>query len=106
MMEHFHIHHLPVTIDGKLAGLISSRDIKLLMSFSDVSPDSIFLSDIYQKDVYQVEPDVPIHYVTDEMVSRHYDCALVVQKDQLVGIFTSTDVCKALSHIVQQKDEE
>ena len=49
MREH-KIKHLPVLEGGKLVGILSDRDVKLVESFLDVNPEKVRVDDAYTPD--------------------------------------------------------
>jgi len=103
MMSELQIRHLPVMEQNKVVGVISDRDIKSVLSIAGVFSEKTLIKDICHENPYQVSPDTPLHEVVDEMAEKHYGCALVIQNENLVGVFTTVDVCKTLSELLQQR---
>jgi acetoin utilization protein AcuB len=103
MHEH-DIRHLPVTEHGKLIGIISDRDIKLLLSedFKIESKDELKVRDAYVVDPYIVDVCEPLERVLDTMAERHIGSALVTKKGKLVGIFTGVDACRHFAELIRQ----
>ncbi|OGW77788.1 MAG: hypothetical protein A2Z83_04275 [Omnitrophica bacterium GWA2_52_8] len=99
MMTRFQIHHLPVTKDGKLFGILSDRDLKVTVG---LSPQSLRLADVCREQPYQVPPNTPLSQVLDEMALNHFGSALVVKDGKLIGIFTTIDACRTLSSLLKQ----
>jgi acetoin utilization protein AcuB len=99
------IHHLPVTRDGVLAGILTDRDIKLALGPDLDSPPERELSvrDVYQPDSYIVEAGALLDDVAAAMAERHIGSALVTRGGKLVGIFTSTDACRALARVLRDQ---
>lgn len=100
MMVERGVQHLPVLAAGKLVGILSDRDIKLVESFRDVDPEATKVSEAFTPDPYVVSPDKPLADVCREMEARHYGSALVCEGDKLVGIFTWIDALKALNQML------
>jgi len=100
LMALYNIRHLPVVREGRLAGIVSDRDIKMAVGLVKSSPNLVLVDDICQEHPYTVSPDTKLRDVADEMAARRYGSVLVVQDDVLVGIFTTVDACKALSEII------
>ncbi len=100
VMKKHDIRHLPVLHGGKLVGIVSDRDLRLLESLPDVSPTLITVSDAMTTSVYAVSPETPIHEVVRNMAAHKYGSAVVMQGDKVVGIFTTVDVCKAFLALV------
>ncbi len=100
MMKEYKIRHLPVLNGGNLVGIISERDIQLLMSFPDVDKNKCTVEDAFTPDPYQTKPEAPLDAVCSEMASHKYGCALVVDNKKLVGIFTWVDALNAMNHLM------
>lgn len=96
LMKKYNIRHLPVIADGKVAGILSDRDIKLTSGFEEVDIAEVSVADICVTKPYIVSPDSLLTEVAEEMASKHYGSAVVVQNSKLVGIFTTVDACRAL----------
>lgn len=98
MAEH-DIRHLPVTDDGRLAGVVTQRDIGLVLDPELDLPfhEELRVRSVCSLDAYVVEPDTPLDDVVDEMARRRIGSALVARDGRLLGIFTVTDACRLLA---------
>lgn len=96
--------HLPVlNSEGKIVGIISDRDMRLLTP-SALTPVSleeqnkIFsetpLTSAMTRDPQCVLPDSEVGHAIERMQSHKIQCVLVEEKGKLCGIFTATDVMK------------
>ncbi len=103
LMKEKQIRHLPVMDQDKIVGIISDRDVKLVLSLVLTTPQSLKIKDIAHGSVYTVHPETPIDQVADEMASKHYGCAVVEDNHKIVGIFTVLDGLKAISDICHQR---
>jgi acetoin utilization protein AcuB len=105
MMEQHGIHHLPVLRDGRLAGVISNRDVSLAGDVLDRNEGGIGLPvwAICSRDPYVVEIDTRLDVVADEIANRHIGSALVVKHGKLAGIVTTTDLCRALAVLLRER---
>ncbi len=93
-----HVHHLPVTENGRLAGIITDRDIKLLLGPELGSPDprELTVEDAYVAHSYIVDLETPLVDVLAAMLEHHLGAALVTGHGRLAGIFTAMDACRVL----------
>jgi len=100
MWEH-QIRHLPVTQDGELIGVVSERDIGLVLaSRSGDDPAHMTVRETYSANPYTVDLHTPLVEVLSHMARDQLGSALVTRQGKLVGIFTATDACAAFaSHL-------
>lgn len=94
------IRHLPVMSDGKLLGVLSDRDIKTAMGFKGANSKRLRCGDLCSESVYVTHRDSPLAAVANELATKHYGSAVVTERDEVVGIFTTTDACRALSSVL------
>lgn len=102
-MREYGIRHLPVLQGGRLVGILSDRDVKLVETFRDVDPEKVTVEDAYTPDPYITRPDAPLDEVSTAMMERKYGCVLVADNKKLVGIFTWIDALRAMSEILNQR---
>jgi acetoin utilization protein AcuB len=95
VMKKHDIRHLPVLHGGKLVGIVSDRDLRLIEALADVNPALMTVSDAMASTVYSVSPETPIHEVVSMMAAHKYGSAVVMKNGKVIGIFTTVDVCKA-----------
>jgi len=103
LMSDLNIRHLPVLHGGQLVGIVSDRDLKLVESFKDVDPAQVTLKEIMISDPYTVSPDASLEEVANTMAEFKYGAAVVVQNQQVVGIFTAIDALKALAELLETR---
>jgi acetoin utilization protein AcuB len=99
------IRHLPVTRDGLLAGVLTDRDIKLALGPDLGSPPEreLKVRDVFQPECYVVDAAERLEDVAATMAERHVGSALVTRGGKLVGIFTTTDACRALARVLRER---
>lgn len=102
-MSKFRVRHLPVVKSGKVVGIVSDRDLKLVMDFDEIDTAEVPVADICVTKPYVVSPDAPLHEVAADMASKRLGSAIVVQNGKLVGIFTTVDACRALVQILETR---
>jgi acetoin utilization protein AcuB len=104
MLEH-HVHHLPVTEQNQLKGIVSDRDIKLLLGPELGSPDphELTVEDAYVADGFAVDLETPLTLVVRAMAEKHIGAALVTKQGRIAGIFTATDACRVLAEYLEER---
>lgn len=104
VMQKHEIRHLPVVIvDGQKYGIISDRDVKYAMSLSGFDIRHTKVKDVCEEAPYITKPTTLISDVSTEMAERKVGSALIVDNGHLVGIFTTTDACRALSDLCHSR---
>jgi acetoin utilization protein AcuB len=103
MMGEHHIRHLPVLKGGKLVGILSDRDVRLVESFRDVDPEKVLVDEAFTPEPYITSPDASLADVCAEMVQHKYGCVLVCDNQKLVGIFTWVDALKAFDELLNTR---
>lgn len=103
IMRSWGMRHLPVTqANGAVEGLISERDILRFMAYNPGLKAQV--SDAMTRDPYMVEPSEPLAKVAARMAADKFGCAIVVDKTEVRGIFTTTDALKILAEILRDPD--
>ena len=95
LREH-RIRHLPVTEGGKLAGIVSDRDIKLVLGpdFAYPNEKELKVGDVMVRDAYIVDLEMRLDEVLRHMAMHQLGSALVTREGKLAGVFTTTDACR------------
>jgi CBS domain-containing protein len=104
MLEH-HVHHLPVTAHHELKGIVSDRDIKLLLGPEMDYPDprKLTVEDAYVDHAYTVDINTPLSSVLLEMAGRHIGAVIITGHGRLAGIFTATDACRRFGEWLRER---
>lgn len=102
LMHQHGFRHLPVTLGGQIAGILTDRDINLILGPDFGSPDErdLKVRDAFVEEACIVPASAPVGKVAKMMADRHIGSAMVTRNDKLVGIFTVTDACRALAQLL------
>jgi acetoin utilization protein AcuB len=100
MMRERRIRHLPVLHQGKLVGVVSDRDLRLIEALQELDPTKIAVSEAMTTDTYVVGPDASLNEVVEMMAAHKYGSAVVTDHGHVVGIFTTVDACSALAELL------
>jgi acetoin utilization protein AcuB len=95
--------HLPVMQGERLLGIITDRDIRLVESFDNVDAEKTTVGEAMTDAPYAVPPETPLDEVVATMAEHKYGSAVVVQNAKVVGVFTTVDVCRALSELLSSR---
>jgi len=101
MREHG-IHHLPVTGEGELTGMVSSRDIQLVVARHNGS-EGLTVRDVMSEDTFTVDLSERLDSVLHRMAEHHLRSVVVTRKDKLVGIFTQIDACAKFAEYLREQ---
>lgn len=99
MMRENHCRHLPVLEHGELVGVVTQRDLYFLETIAGVDLTKDKVDDAMGADCYAVGPDARVTEVAAEMSRHKYGCAVVIERDRVIGIFTATDALRVLGGI-------
>ena len=104
-MDENNFRHLPVLSGGKVAGLLSERDVSLLATFKGVDMRHSKVSDAMMFDPFCADPSDLVDDVCAHMAENKIGSALIVQKSngKLVGIFTYIDALRCLAELFETR---
>jgi len=91
--------HLPVTVDGTVQGVVSDRDIQLILGpdFAYPREDEVRVKDAIAGGPHVVDINTRLDSALHYLVEHHIDSVAVTKHGKLVGIFTATDACRAFA---------
>jgi len=105
LMGEHDIRHLPVTENHTLVGIVTERDISLLLNTVVLKQEDLALKirDVYVADPYVVDLNEPLDNVLLTMAKRHIGSVLVTRKGKLAGVFTATDSCRTFGSYLRER---
>lgn len=106
LMGQLDVRHLPVLLDGRLAGVVSQTDLLRLEASLNISRSNAPVSDAMTPDPYVVEPRAHAARVASEMSARKLGSAVVAEGNRVVGIFTTTDALQAFASLLGRSVQE
>ena len=104
LMNRYDVRHLPVLDGGRVAGLLSQRDVLFVETLRDVDPSKVAVEEAMSTEVYAVDPQTPLVEVVAEMAEHKYGCVVVVRGTQVAGIFTTVDALRALVTMLRTRE--
>jgi acetoin utilization protein AcuB len=97
VMRDLGVRHLPVLHGGKLVGMLTERDLRLVESLDGVNPALVTVSDAMTEDVYSVSPDALLADVASKLSTARLGSTVVMLDAKVIGIFTTVDACAVLA---------
>jgi acetoin utilization protein AcuB len=115
LLREHRIRHLPVVDQGKLVGIVTDRDIRLVFPSALTSGskeqdphdalEKVAVQDIMTKQVTTVTPETTIADAARLILERRIGGLPVIQGNRLVGIITKTDILAAYVEIVEKRSQ-
>jgi acetoin utilization protein AcuB len=104
LMTQYGIRHLPVLKEGKLYGVLSERDLRAARAFLDEAPGEPGppVMVMCSHPAVVVRPTDPVDAVAMQLANERVGSAVVVDRDVVVGIVTTVDLCRNLAQLVQE----
>lgn len=94
LMHRHGIRHLPVMDSGSLVGIVSASDIAFVKRFAD--PAQTGVDKAMSSPPYVTHPSTPLADVAAEMAAHRYGAAIIVERGNVVGVFTAVDALRAI----------
>ncbi len=108
LMKKLGIHHLPVVDGDAVVGILSMSDIRKLLFVSEfvngkvdasTALQTFSVEEIMTKHVDSIDVNQLVNEAANIFMQHDFSCLPVVDKDDLVGIVTTTDLLKYYSTI-------
>ena len=90
-----HIRHLPILRRGRLAGMLSERDMFVAAQFAQTHGLAVGI--LMAPDPIVVAPDATLTSVADKLWRLREGVAVVVGAGQVLGVFTAVDALRVLA---------
>ena len=103
LMHKSHVRHLPVLHGGQLVGVISERELDVIGALPGSKQLSV--EDAMVPDVYVTSQDTELATVVSDMARLKVGSAIVVEGDDVVGVFTAVDGLRALAELLRPPAE-
>lgn len=100
------IRHLPVLRGGELVGVLSQRDLYFLETLAGVDSATAAVEEAMTPDPFVVDPDASVRRVVREMAAKRYGCAIVAQRGEVLGLFTTVDALLLLGDLLERERTE
>jgi PAS domain S-box-containing protein len=91
VMETKHIKRLPIVDDGKLVGIVTQTDLVQVLTSYGMWKN---VGDIMSTDVALIPRTTPVAEAARTMTSRKISCVVIIDADEVVGVFTERDLLK------------
>jgi acetoin utilization protein AcuB len=107
VLRSHHIRHLPVVQKKRLVGMLSDRDLRLLLpsSLAVLEEQERFrawgaqvkVADVMTRKVFAVTPDMRTDQAAQLMVEHRIGCLPVLRGASLIGIISTIDLLRAMT---------
>lgn len=106
LLESLDLHHLPLTREGEVVGLLRAADVARhrLPGLRLVDDEELTAGDVATGRFLAALPSDPLPAVLEAMVERRVDVVLAFEAGELAGIFTSWDACRLLAQALAEGD--
>lgn len=98
LMQEKGIRHVVVLNDGKLAGVLSERDLTIAVKFAN--NDKLPIEEFMATEIYSVDKATPLNEVVLKMAAAKLGSTIALEDGKPVGIFTTVDALRVLGEIL------
>lgn len=103
IMDQHGVRHLPIVRDDQVVGIVSDRDVRVILGLSAAEKLQVVAADVMSPDPVTVTTGTPLDDVAFLMADKKVGSVIVLDEEgKLFGIFTATDALNALVEIVRK----
>ena len=101
LMRHHKIHHLVVTSDGLVVGILNQEHILNSLHLNGYSPAAVKCGDICERQVQEFEEGAHVVDIINAFIEDDLDAAFVTRRKNVVHIITLKDVIRSTARLSQ-----
>lgn len=109
LMNRFEIGCLIVVEDGKIAGIMTERDVLTRVVAEERNPEETLVSEVMSRPVIVVSPDMPLEEAVKMMMKNRIKKLPVMERfrgvERLVGLVTLTDIARVQPRLIETLKE-
>lgn len=95
-MAQFDVGSLVVMSDGRMAGMLTFREVLKALNENGASPEGLTVGDVMVKDPVTGYPAMEVNDLRQLMIEKHSRYLPVMDGDTLLGVISFLDVAKAV----------
>jgi acetoin utilization protein AcuB len=100
LMREHGVRHLPVLDGGRVAGLVSERDLLMVEAIPSVNPTVVRVEEAMVENVFCAAPGDSVAETVAAMIERKLSSAVIVEGERVAGVFTTIDALRALHDLL------
>jgi acetoin utilization protein AcuB len=106
LMHRHKFHHLPVTRDGELVGVVSDRDLRAYApsiyhpepgQYDDPAMDRLTVENVMSRPTATTTRHTRLEVAARTMLDARVNCLPVLSGHRLVGVLSTSDVLRAVA---------
>ncbi len=101
LMRRLHLRFLPIVKAGALVGVLTDKEVHMILSLKEHDTSNMKIEDFYSNDFLNFSPEALMDEVLIKMIEKRACCAIVSEKEKLIGVFTETDAYKQLLNLLR-----
>lgn len=95
------VHHLVVKAQGDISGIVSEHDLRQHEdNQNDLIVDDVCVASPVVADIHD-----PLDKVLEAMAEQHLGSVIALREGELVGILTTTDVCREFANYLRTNEK-